>query len=83
MKTINVKTIPTFQEYSVNRAIEKLNGWFIDNGYTTEINTLPSGYQALKVAGLNWGDYAFRGDTDPVNGLLEPWDDETMIFVKE
>jgi len=83
MKTINVMTIPTFQEYPVNRAIEKLSGWFVANGYTTEIKTAPSGNETLKVVGLNWGDYAFRGDTDPVNGLLEPWDDETMIFVKE
>jgi hypothetical protein len=83
MKTINVWTIPTFQEYSINRAIEKLSGWFIDKGYTTELETTPSGNKKLKVIGLDWHEYAFRGDTDPINGLLEPWDEETMIFVKE
>ena len=83
MKTINVMTIPTFQEYGVKTAFAELNKWFESKGYATEVKTAPSGNQTLKVVGLNWGDYAFRGDTDPVNGLLEPWDEETMIFVKQ
>ena len=83
MKTINVRTIPTFQEYSVKTAVEKLSSWFTDNGYTIEIKTAPSGNNTLKVIGLDWHQYAFRGDTDPVNGLLEPYDEETMIFVKQ
>jgi uncharacterized protein YbaA (DUF1428 family) len=83
MKTINVQTIPTFQEYGVKTAVEKLSSWFTDNGYTTEIKTAPSGNNTLKVVGLDWHQYAFRGDTDPVNGLLEPWDEQTMIFVSQ
>jgi hypothetical protein len=83
MNSIDVNNIPTFQEYSVKRAIEKLSGWFIEQGYTTEINTAPSGNHKLKVIGLDWHQYAYRGDTDPVDGLLEPYDEETMIFIKQ
>ena len=83
MNSIDVNNIPTFQEYSVKRAIEKLSGWFIENGYNTEIKTAPSGNDTLKVIGLDWHQYAYRGDTDPVDGLLEPYDEETMIFIKQ
>lgn len=82
MTTINVRTIPTFQEYGTGHAIEYLEHWFRDQGYETEIKTAPSGCRTLRVLGLNWTDYAFRGDTDPADGVLEPWDDETMIFVR-
>lgn len=63
--------------YVEDTAKDQLNRWFIEQGYTTEINN-----NRLKVIGLDWHQYAFRGDIDPLDGLLEPYDEETMIFVK-
>jgi len=81
MKQIDVNSIPTFQEYSLAFAVKGLDHWFNQQGFETEIIETPSGNVKLTVKGVDWSMYAHRGDTDPVNGILEPWDEETMIFV--
>jgi hypothetical protein len=81
LEKINVSEIPTFQEYTLAFSVKKLDFWFTQKGYKTEIKEAPSGNLMLTVKGVDWMMYAHRGDTDPVNGLLEPWDEETMIFV--